>query len=161
MDTIGGRRLIDMMKEDAQKGDEVLREIIAEALAGGKFANPKDWTITEFNTTMGPYDRVRQLWYKDQVIAEKVDYKQWAYAPGKEPIKKAVVSQSPVYRCEFKILDKKAGVYVSRLSDVKDGFWINESFEFTTGSDASMWIPPSSINHVLKITDLNEKEKNQ
>ena len=36
-------------------------------------------------------------------------------------------------------------VTAERLSDLKDGFWINSDFNFTKVSDLKYWIPPAKI----------------
>ncbi len=36
------------------------------------------------------------------------------------------------------------------LYEFRDGFWVNDKAEFTTGSDAKIWIPPSKIYFVKK-----------
>lgn len=40
---------------------------------------------------------------------------------------------------------------VPSIGDIKDGFWVDEAFEFTKSQDAKYWIPPSRILHVEKI----------
>jgi hypothetical protein len=42
---------------------------------------------------------------------------------------------------------------VPSIGDIKDGFWIDESREFTKSSGSKYWIPPSAIMHVEKISD--------
>ena len=36
------------------------------------------------------------------------------------------------------------------IPDIRDGFWVNEEYEITSGSDAKYWIPPSQIMAVRK-----------
>lgn len=54
-----------------------------------------------------------------------------------------------VYRCEFimhgigRCVRCKDG-----LAAFKDGFWITSEYQFTKGSDALFWIPPSAILYV-------------
>jgi hypothetical protein len=37
------------------------------------------------------------------------------------------------------------------LQVFRDGFWINNEGDFTTGEDAKIWIPPSKIDYIVKI----------
>ena len=56
------------------------------------------------------------------------------------------------YRCLF-MMDGKNGCLDTNVPDiaaVKDGFWVNNKFKFTTGSDCRYWLPPSSILYVIK-----------
>ena len=56
------------------------------------------------------------------------------------------------YRCRF-ILEASWGVmetYVPSIGDIKDGFWVNNNYQFTTGSDCDYWVPPASILYVRK-----------
>ena len=38
------------------------------------------------------------------------------------------------------------------LIDVKNGFWINRAGNYTQGSDAIYWVPPSQILCIRKIS---------
>lgn len=54
-----------------------------------------------------------------------------------------------VYRCEFTM--HGIGRYVrceDGLAAFKDGFWITDEYQYTKGSDARFWIPPSAILYV-------------
>lgn len=62
-----------------------------------------------------------------------------------------------IYRCAYEFvifLDGRDGVrsvYSEKGIDVfQYGFWINYDFEFTQGSDAKYWIPPSKIMYISK-----------
>ena len=60
-------------------------------------------------------------------------------------------------RCEFEF---KRRTYRVRseggLVDFKDGFWINDEWEFTKGVDARYWIPPSKILYVAKDNNFSQ-----
>ena len=57
------------------------------------------------------------------------------------------------YKCVFAF---SSSTYIALsnggIADFKDGFWINEKFEFTKGSDYKYWIPPSKIIYIQKLT---------
>ena len=36
---------------------------------------------------------------------------------------------------------------------VKEGFWVNENYRFTTADDAKYWIPPSSVMFVERLSE--------
>ena len=55
-----------------------------------------------------------------------------------------------VYRCEFMMGGCPMHVEGSSILDFKDGFWLNDNYEFTKGSDAETWMPPSSIIRIRK-----------
>lgn len=38
------------------------------------------------------------------------------------------------------------------ISSVSNGFWINQDGEYTQGSDAQYWIPPSMLRLIEKIS---------
>lgn len=42
-------------------------------------------------------------------------------------------------------------VETDELAKLKDGFWINGEGDYTQGSDASYWVPPSQIKMILKL----------
>ena len=42
-------------------------------------------------------------------------------------------------------------VEAESIGQVSSGFWINDQFLLTTGSDCKWWIPPSSIKIVEKV----------
>jgi len=42
-------------------------------------------------------------------------------------------------------------VLADNLADLKDGFWINGLFKFTT-SDMRHWIPPHKIDYIELVT---------
>lgn len=58
------------------------------------------------------------------------------------------------YLCKFKLngtlyeTTSEKGIAV-----FQDGFWIDEDFEYTVGSNCKMWIPPHKIECIIKITD--------
>ena len=59
---------------------------------------------------------------------------------------------NPQYFCTF-IMDGINGSSVTEVPDiasVASGFWVNNKFEFTTGSDCRYWLPPASILYVRK-----------
>lgn len=60
-----------------------------------------------------------------------------------------------IYRCEF--MFALFGVEIYRHTSSKkgidvfrEGFWINRECNFTQGSDAQYWIPPSKIRYISK-----------
>ena len=56
-----------------------------------------------------------------------------------------------LYRCEYTFKDKMRVAY-SRdgIAVFKDGFWINEAYQFTTADDCRYWIPPNAIQYIAK-----------
>ncbi len=40
---------------------------------------------------------------------------------------------------------------VPSITDIREGFWVDESFEFVKTGNNKYWIPPSRILHVEKI----------
>lgn len=60
------------------------------------------------------------------------------------------------YWCHFALSDMLTrSVRVDALADVKEGFWLNDAYEFTKGDDASIWVPPSAIYQVNKWAGTN------
>ncbi len=57
------------------------------------------------------------------------------------------------YRCVFEILksSKLHHAEAESLDRLKDGFWVDYKFEYTTGFDCAYWIPPSRILYIEKI----------
>ena len=55
-----------------------------------------------------------------------------------------------VYVCEFRIDTAYMHVEGDSIADFKDGFWLNNNYEFTKGADAVTWMPPSSIIRISK-----------
>lgn len=57
------------------------------------------------------------------------------------------------YRCYYmnKIIGKVEIVDSDKMSDLTDGFWINQDFFLTKGSDCAFWIPPSQIHYIAKV----------
>ena len=55
-----------------------------------------------------------------------------------------------VYMCEFRMDTAYMHVVGSTITDFKEGFWLNDNYEFTKGSDAITWMPPSSIIRIRK-----------
>jgi len=58
------------------------------------------------------------------------------------------------YKCYFVFVRgdeiKRCYTKFYTLSNFKDGFWVNEYLQFTNGSDAKYWIPPSVITLIEK-----------
>lgn len=48
-------------------------------------------------------------------------------------------------------MTRKQFVVADAIWDVEGGFWINDQNQFTKGSDAAWWIPPSAILIVEKV----------
>ena len=62
------------------------------------------------------------------------------------------------YRCVFRmssVCNKVNSVIIKSggIDKVKDGFWLNERFEFTQRSDCKYWIPPGMIEYAEKVKD--------
>lgn len=55
-----------------------------------------------------------------------------------------------VYVCEFRMDTAYMFVEGDSIADFKDGFWVNDKYEFTKGSDCNFWMPPSSIIRISK-----------
>jgi len=57
------------------------------------------------------------------------------------------------YKCFFSTGDGK--VYETEIPDIgtaKEGFWVDECFEYTIlGSQCVYWIPPSGVRYVEKV----------
>ena len=61
-----------------------------------------------------------------------------------------------IYRCAYSPPHRKleSTAYVDSeggIADFKDGFWITKNGKFTKGAHCVFWIPPSSIQYVVKI----------
>ena len=54
------------------------------------------------------------------------------------------------YLCKFEFEGQQLATDGESLLDFKNGFWVNESFDFTNCSDAKYWIPPSKILFIVK-----------
>lgn len=65
----------------------------------------------------------------------------------------AIRLTNSLYHCYYTNhrLGKTERVVTERLSDVADGFWVNEEYNFTKGSDCKFWIPASVIQYVEKV----------
>lgn len=58
------------------------------------------------------------------------------------------------YICEFMLRGSLCNTEsVNGIGDFIDGFWVNEDYELTKGSDAVCWIPPGRIEHIEISTD--------
>lgn len=55
-----------------------------------------------------------------------------------------------VYMCEFNMDTAYMHVEGGSIADFKDGFWLNDEYKLTKGSDAKFWMPPSSIIRISK-----------
>jgi len=61
-----------------------------------------------------------------------------------------------IYRCFYKFYDVIENVDfitycdVDAILEAKNGFWINENFKFTLGSDCKFWVPESRILYIEK-----------
>lgn len=56
-----------------------------------------------------------------------------------------------VYICYYEMCGRKKYVMSTvGIAIFKDGFWVNDLFELTQGSDCSTWIPPSRILYIDK-----------
>ena len=68
------------------------------------------------------------------------------------------------YRCEFKIeaypfLGMGYTCYSDGgIADFKDGFWVNDKFEFTKSSDCKYWVPPGKISYIAKYGEVNDND---
>lgn len=49
------------------------------------------------------------------------------------------------FLCAYEYLNERRTIAVDSLSDVKDGFWLDENLKFTKTSAAHVWIPPHRI----------------
>lgn len=59
-----------------------------------------------------------------------------------------------LYACNFiDFSDVQSFVVSEKIEDFKEGFWLNRTFEFTTGDDAHYWIPPGRITYVEKVKE--------
>lgn len=52
---------------------------------------------------------------------------------------------------QYALLPKNYGI-----ADIKDGFWVNNKFEWCVVADQKYWIPPSQIKYVDKVEDLEK-----
>ena len=59
------------------------------------------------------------------------------------------------FNCYFKI--SLHPYQVCAVSDsfhkLKDGFWVDRTFNFTVGQEAVYWIPPSAIKYIEKVRE--------
>lgn len=56
------------------------------------------------------------------------------------------------YECVFKFEGDKYTTEADRLDKFEFGFWVNQWWEYTVGSDCTYWIPPGKIQHIEKKT---------
>lgn len=69
-----------------------------------------------------------------------------------------------VYRCEFELLvgslpghnNQRSVKSGAGIASFENGFWVNDDYQFTQGSDAKYWIPPARILYVWKDTVTDE-----
>lgn len=52
---------------------------------------------------------------------------------------------------KFRIDDFNYWVWADRISDVKDGFWINEVYQITKAGDCKYYILPHQIIKIEKV----------
>jgi len=56
------------------------------------------------------------------------------------------------YFCNYVAPDgKNKVVKIERISDVTNGFWINDKGEYTVGDDCLFWIPLNKVNFVHRV----------
>lgn len=63
-----------------------------------------------------------------------------------------------IYRCEYLLptplsapgTEKRCVRSEGGIAEFVNGFWINDDYEFTNGSDAKYWIPPTNIRFISK-----------
>lgn len=55
------------------------------------------------------------------------------------------------YRCHFYLNRIIKMTKVPCIADAKDGFWINDHYQFTKLSDCRFWIPPGQILYIEKM----------
>lgn len=56
-----------------------------------------------------------------------------------------------VYRCEFDFKGAQRTVRSDRgIETFKDGFWVDDHFRLTTGSDCRFWVPPHCILYIAR-----------
>lgn len=66
-----------------------------------------------------------------------------------------------VFKVIFMVYDTKIIQFAPKgwsIADLKEGFWINDDMEITTGSDNRYWIPGSAIQFVEKMDECNEED---
>lgn len=44
-------------------------------------------------------------------------------------------------------------IIIPSIAHAKEGFWVDERFQFTAGSECRYWVPPSSVLYVKKIEE--------
>lgn len=58
------------------------------------------------------------------------------------------------YKCFFDCWNKKMTVVSQFMTDFKDGFWLNEKYEFEwNGESNKFWIPASQIRLIERIEE--------
>ena len=58
------------------------------------------------------------------------------------------------YVCKFKLNGTTYETTSDRgISVFQEGFWVDEDFELTVGSNCKTWIPPHKIEYIMKVTD--------
>lgn len=69
-----------------------------------------------------------------------------------ETVKAWLITTTPSYVCFYELDGVEQDTAAERLDVFKEGFWINNDFDYTNGSDAKYWIPPGRIHYVTKAT---------
>lgn len=69
--------------------------------------------------------------------------------------------QETYYECVFKFEGEKYRTEGDRLDRFTEGFWVDQWWDYTNGSDAAYWIPPSKIQYLEKKTRTTRKAKVQ
>lgn len=62
-----------------------------------------------------------------------------------------------VFNCPPVVCQLTVRIRANAISQFKDGFWINNKFEFTTDLGGKYWIPPSQILYIKKLEDENSE----
>ena len=63
------------------------------------------------------------------------------------------MKSSTIYKCVFKLKDQKMFTYAENAFILKDGFWLDENFQYDGGwLTGKYWVPPSQILYIEKET---------
>lgn len=60
------------------------------------------------------------------------------------------VMEKTIYECYYHFNDKVISTRVPSVTLVKEGFWVDDCHDYTTGIDGKYWIAPGAIRYVEK-----------
>ena len=61
------------------------------------------------------------------------------------------MKDSIIYRCAFTLKDQKMFAYADNTFILRDGFWLDDNYQYTHGYlTGRYWVPPSQILYIEK-----------